>query len=326
MNRNLFYRSFEIERAALDKESRSVQVSFSSETPVRRWYGNEYLLHGDGNVNLSRLRSMGSALMNHNPEVIVGRVSEAKIDGKRGIATIIFDDDDDGNRAMRKVESGSLRGVSVGYGIEKYREVREGEEWEGIKGPAYIAMRWTPYEISLTPIPADHTVGVGRDATRSLDGIEIERSSEQKEQNEMTLEELKAQIDKEREESARQIKALQDQISNLPNELRRQAEEDAKPKVRVTPDEYSDLLSRANAVSPAAVIEFAKMVGEGQDARAIEKKLFDLATGTTDARGSGGTPPLPGKGGEQAKTQPRSIKDMDDETFIRGLTNPSAIL
>lgn len=308
MNQNLFYREFEIERSTLNVDERSVEVSFSSELPVRRWFGAEILLHGEGNVNLSRLRSMGSALLNHNPDRIVGRVTSPSIQDKRGKATIVFDDDEDGEKAMRKVDSGSLRGVSVGYAIEKYREVRRDEEWEGIKGPAYVATRWTPYEISLTPIPADHTVGVGRDATRSLDGIEIERSQERK--VEMTPEEVRKIIEEEREKSTKVVADM----------VRAQLAEDNKPKMRVTPEEFNDLLSRATAISPAAVVEFSKMVAEGTDARSIEKKLFDLATGKTDARDAGGPAAEPGK--PEDKQMP-ALKDIDDATFIRGLTNPS---
>lgn len=311
MNRNLFYREFELDRATLNVEERSVEVSFSSELPLRRWFGAEVLLHGDGNVNLGRLRSMGSALLNHNPDRIIGRVTNPKIQDKRGRATIIFDDDEDGNRAMRKVESGSLRGVSVGYAIEKYREVREDEEWEGTKGPAYVATRWTPYEISLTPIPADHTVGVGRDATRSLDGIEIERSQERI--AEMTPEEVRQIIEEEREKSAQAVADL----------VRAQLSEDSKPKMRVTPEEYNDLLSRASAISPVAVTEFARLVAEGTDARAIEKKLFDLATGKPDARDAGGPAAEPGKPDARDDGKTLQLKDIDDATFIRGLTNPS---
>jgi HK97 family phage prohead protease len=312
MNNGLFYRSLELDRSTLNKEARSVDVSFSSELAVKRWFGSEILLHGEGNVNLSRLRSMGSALLNHDPNKIVGRVANVKIEEKRGKATIIFDDDEDGNKAMRKVESGSLRGISVGYMIEKYREVRSEEEWEGIKGPAYVATRWAPYEITLTAVPADHTVGIGRDATRSLDGIEIERS--EKEQKDMTPDEVRQIIKEEREASAKAIAEM----------VRAQLAEDNKPKIRVTPDEFGELLSRATAISPSAAVEFAKMVAEGNDARSIEKKLFDMVTGRGDARNSGGTPELPSQPGTQAGNA--SIKDIEDDVLVRSLTSPSVVM
>ncbi len=76
MNKELFYRSFELDRAQVDEKTRTVPVSFSSETPVPRWFGSEYLLHGKNNVGLSRLKSMGSVLLNHNPGVIIGPLSK----------------------------------------------------------------------------------------------------------------------------------------------------------------------------------------------------------------------------------------------------------
>lgn len=314
---NLFFRSLELDRATLDKEKRSVEVSFSSELGVKRWFGSEILLHGSENVDLSRLKAMGSALMNHNPNMIIGKITGAKIDNKQGRAMIIFDDDEDGNRAMRKVESGSLRGVSVGYAINKFREVQRDEEWNGIKGPAYVATRWTPYEISLTPIPADHTVGVGREMTRSLDGIEIER----KEPTGMTDEEFKKLIDEERERSAKEIQALNVKIDALI------AGKDDKPKMRITPDEYNELLSRATAISPEAVVSFAKWAAEGEDARSLERKLFDLATGKGDAKDSGGSSP-DDTGKAPAGTTPgeRKFSELDDDALARALKNPSSPL
>lgn len=179
IQKQLFYRSTEFDRSKVDEKKRSVDLSFSSETPIPRWFGKEILLHGSGNVELARLRSMGTVLMNHNPDIIVGPVKNPRIEDKKGRATIGFDNDEDGERAMQKVLSGSLRGVSVGYRIIKAREVLKDEEYEGIEGPALIALRWMPYEISLTPIPADATVGIGRELTRSLEGIEIIKSSKE---------------------------------------------------------------------------------------------------------------------------------------------------
>ena len=41
MNKDLFYRSFELDRGLVDEETRSVPLSFSSEEPVNRWFGKE---------------------------------------------------------------------------------------------------------------------------------------------------------------------------------------------------------------------------------------------------------------------------------------------
>lgn len=319
MKDQLFYRSFEIDERKVNKEERSVSVSFSSDTPVKRWFGDEILLHGKGNVDLSRLRSMGSVLMNHNANTIIGPIRNVSIDTdkRKGNADIVFDDDEDGNRAMGKVASGSLRGVSVGYMINKFREVRRDEEYEledgtgrKIKGPAMVATRWTPYEISLTPIPADASVGVGRSATRSLDGIEIERSQikPEKEQDEMDEKEIRA--------------IVADALS--PENLRgviAQLQEAAKPQLRVDAGQLSDLLSRAATVSPETMKEVAKLTGQGKTEAEILRFISDEAIKAAGGQDSTNTQP---SGGDR-KQETVKVDKLPDDEFLRMLTNPSSM-
>jgi hypothetical protein len=49
-----FYRHLSVDSRAADAEARTVPASMSSATPVRRWFGNEILLHDVENVNLGR--------------------------------------------------------------------------------------------------------------------------------------------------------------------------------------------------------------------------------------------------------------------------------
>lgn len=308
----LWYRSVELDRATIDDKARSVELSFSSETPVSRWFGAEVLWHDSEAVDLSRIQGLGSVLMNHDPSRIVGRPENIRIERKRGRATIVFDEDEDGEKAFSKVKSGSLRGVSVGYIVSKFKELQEGETWRGFAGPAYIATRWQPVEISLTPIPADSSVGVGR----SMEGIEIEHSKREGGQD-MTEEQLKAIIDEERKRSAAETKQMLD-------DFKQQQEQASKPQMRVTPEEFNDLLGRASAISPDAVVKFSGWVAEGKSGQEIQRSLLDLATSKPDARdaGQGAGDGVPaGKPAE--KPAPASWKDIDDDTFIRGLTNPA---
>ncbi len=323
---DLFYRQFEIDATRVKVDERSVDVSFSSETPAMRWYGNEILRHGPGNVDLSRLRKMGAVLLNHNPSIIVGPLRSPKIENKRGVATIVFDDDDDGNKAMQKVKSGSLRGVSVGYMINKAREVKSGEEFEGINGPALIATRWTPYEISLTPIPADPTVGVGRDATRSLEGVEIERSV-----SKTFLE----------EENGMDEKEVRDLVSGMLKEfgvgltetitttVRSLIDEGQKPTMRIETDVFQDLLGRAGAVSLECKSAVADMAMSGKTEREIVGAIMDAATkkapdATDTGGGSGGDGTgTDGDGSSANGVEVRSFKNVDDDTLFAGIGNPA---
>jgi phage head maturation protease len=173
MNMKMLYRHFSIDRA-LNEETRTKEIVFSTENPVESYYGAEILLHGKKNVNLSRLET-GAVLFNHDPDNIIGPILSMSLKNFSGVAEIGFDDDEMGNMALGKVRSGSLRGVSVGYTIDKAVRIYEKETYPAragfeIQGPALIATRWTPHEVTLTPIPADKGAGV---RMQMLDGVKI---------------------------------------------------------------------------------------------------------------------------------------------------------
>jgi HK97 family phage prohead protease len=173
LENQLFYRDLQFSRSDLDESKRTISLSFSSETPVQRSFGAEILLHGSDNVDLSRLQSMGSVLFNHDPAIILGRLENVRLESKRGRADAVLDDDQDGNGALVKVQSGSLKGTSVGYLVREYLKLEKGETWRDYQGPVHIATKWCPVEVSLTSVPADQSVGLGRTLTRSLDGIRV---------------------------------------------------------------------------------------------------------------------------------------------------------
>lgn len=145
-------------------ESRTFQLSFSSEEPYDRWFGPEILDHSDGAVDLERLNSMGVLLYNHNRDAVVGRIDRAWVEDGRGEAEVTFDEDELSETIYSKVKSGTLKGVSVGYIVRRYEEIESGGTSEDgrFEGPAEVATDWVPLEISIVSIPADPTVGVGR--------------------------------------------------------------------------------------------------------------------------------------------------------------------
>lgn len=149
-------------------EERRVTVSFSSELPVNRWYGAEILAHDEGCVLLDRVNSIGVSLFNHNRDKVLGRIENARLAAKeqRTYADIIFDSDPDADLIFQKVQNGTLKGVSVGYSVDVWEEVAAGKMSSNgrFTGPCYVAVRWTPMEISIVSVPADDSVGVGREA------------------------------------------------------------------------------------------------------------------------------------------------------------------
>jgi HK97 family phage prohead protease len=144
---------------------RKFELSFSSEEPYNRGWCIEILDHAPGAVDLTRLNEIGVLLFNHKRDNVLGKIERAWIDGSRGYAVVEFDSDEAADVVYQKVKSGTLKGVSVGYQIESIEEVMlNGVSADGrFKGPCDVARKWSPYEISIVSVPADPTVGVGRD-------------------------------------------------------------------------------------------------------------------------------------------------------------------
>lgn len=163
-DKNLQRDIFDMQVKADAENSNVFELSFSSEEPYTRYFGNEILDHADGACDLSRLNEIGVVLFNHNRDKVIGKIKRAWIDDSRGKAEIEFDSDDEAKTIMEKVASGTLKGVSVGYAIDNWEIVENGKKsTDGrFEGPCYIAKKWTPLEISIVSIPADSTVGVGR--------------------------------------------------------------------------------------------------------------------------------------------------------------------
>ena len=144
-----------------------LEVSFSSEAPVRNWWGDlEILSHDPEDCDFSRLANVGSVLRNHDPDQIVGVPEEVWLDDKtlKGRARMRFGDTQCALDCKREVETGILRGVSVGYTVDAWVLLQDEDvSYKGrVKGPAWVAAQWQAIEFSLTPIPADPSVGINR--------------------------------------------------------------------------------------------------------------------------------------------------------------------
>lgn len=149
---------------AVEGEERTFELSFSSEEPYSRWWGVEILDHTPGSVDLERINSIGCLLYNHNRDKVLGKVLKAWNDGTRCYAKVKFDDDAEADVIYKKVDSGTLKGVSVGYVVDSWEEVMASKKSADgrFTGPCDIAKKWVPFEISIVSVPADPTVGVGR--------------------------------------------------------------------------------------------------------------------------------------------------------------------
>ena len=152
----------------LGAEERTLEFSFSSETPVERWFGDEVLSHTSGAADLSRLNDGAPLLWNHNPDVMIGVVESARIGkDKRGYAKVRMGTSQKAEEILADVRAGIIRNVSFGYRInEMVERVSDGKS-------TYTATRWTPLEVSLVSVPADNSIGLGRSASEEDRELEV---------------------------------------------------------------------------------------------------------------------------------------------------------
>ena len=76
-----YRRSFQLNREAIQEESRKVELSFSSEEPYERGFGTEILGHEKHEINLKRFQLGGHPLLlQHNPNQQIGVIEKCWVD------------------------------------------------------------------------------------------------------------------------------------------------------------------------------------------------------------------------------------------------------
>ena len=141
-----------IDEQKVDKNT--LTFSFSSESPVKRYFGDEILDHDERSIDFSRLNGNAAPLLfNHDPNIVLGKVQKAWVENKRGKATIKWATNAKAKEVRADVESGILESISVGYVVN---------EMESGEGDSMRATSWSPHELSIVSIPADQSVGINR--------------------------------------------------------------------------------------------------------------------------------------------------------------------
>jgi HK97 family phage major capsid protein len=149
-------------RAAGDER---IPIAISSEHPVRRtdWTtGGEFLEvldHAPGAIDLSRARHGLPLLTDHDQRELVGLVEDVRVGPDRRLrGWMRFSRSPRGQDVRQDVLDGIRRTVSVGY--DPGDQVVAERDADGRAVRRFT--RWQPLEVSLTAVPADPTVGVGR--------------------------------------------------------------------------------------------------------------------------------------------------------------------
>ena len=173
---------------AIDESSRTVELSFASETPVEREINgtlyNEILLCNPENVVLSRLNDGSPVLVEHDPLRQVGIVENARVDmDKVCRATVRFSTLGSAQTIFGMIVEGIRPKISVGYNIRDYY----------FEGNNLIVTRWEPYEISSVSTPADISVGIGRSLNSNNEiNLEDHQFMEEQENKEIVEEQPEA--------------------------------------------------------------------------------------------------------------------------------------
>lgn len=148
-------------------------IALTSEEPVRRWFGNEVLKHGKENIRTARLdEGMVPLLFNHDPNQHIGQVDSYEL--KDGVLRVSgpFGPSPLAQEKRADYDAGILKGSSGGYRIHKMVRT-EDEDNPGAPDQCDIT-DWEPQDATLTPIPADPTVGAERSEGSTAFPVEIE--------------------------------------------------------------------------------------------------------------------------------------------------------
>ena len=153
-------RQIQIERKAYDPATRELTMSFASEYPVARWdqFGeyDEVLSCNPADVDMTRMLTGGPLLMSHDWDKLIGRVVSVSVDPDR-VCRAKCKISKSRADVQSDIEDEILVNASVGYTVGDVIE-----EKKDANGRRTKRFRWSPYEVSLLPVPADPTVGVGR--------------------------------------------------------------------------------------------------------------------------------------------------------------------
>jgi HK97 family phage major capsid protein len=146
------------------RDDGEMELSISSDTPYLRydWYADEdyfeVLDHTPEGMDSTRLRAGAALLFNHNRDIQLGTLSDPELrDGKCYVKSKVSAAPDVESYRIR-MDEGILKDSSVGYAI-----MDEGTCIGAKDGIPIYKFKWAPHEASMVTIPADITVGLGKD-------------------------------------------------------------------------------------------------------------------------------------------------------------------
>lgn len=164
------YRALDLDWRAADEDTRTVAASMSSETPVRRWFGNEILSHDASAVNLERINGGALPLLwGHDTDAMLGAAEGFRLENGRLVGQLRFSKHSTRGEVWEQIREGMPLGISIGYRIDQWQESADSDD--------VTVTRWTLHEVSVVSVPADHTVGIGRSLEQETTHMSTENSA-----------------------------------------------------------------------------------------------------------------------------------------------------
>ena len=116
------YRTATFDRSCIDEEKRTVEMSISTDAPYQRSFGAEILDHQPASINMERMMKGAPLLFNHDRNAHLGRIIEAKTDGKNLRVKAQFGKSALAQEKFEDVKAGILCETSVGYQVDDMEE------------------------------------------------------------------------------------------------------------------------------------------------------------------------------------------------------------
>ena len=256
---------------SFNKEERTVDVTFATDTPVKRYdwdieggYFNEVLGFDKANIRMERINAGAPVLNSHsNYELsnVLGVVTKAWIEEGVGRATLKFSDRDDVAPFVKDIENGIIRNVSVGYKVHKYDDVSEDDD----KIPTLRAIDWEPYEISMVAIPADYKSTVRSEEVNETE-VEILIKKQMAKKNKKPYADMTP-------DEKRDYDAKQKRIADAKTALRNEAAADERKRISDIDSIFRT--AKMDLEDEAVKAKYDGFIANGKTVGAVRKWVFE---------------------------------------------------
>jgi HK97 family phage major capsid protein/HK97 family phage prohead protease len=262
-----FNRSAQFDRETIKEDDRTIELSISSETEeVTRRDGVEILGHNRDEIRTDRLDLGIPVLFNHDRDKHIGTLENWSIDSKdrKLRATVRFGKSDFADQKYNDVRDGILKDVSIGYNVYNATQ----QEREDTALDVYRVDDWQPLEVSFVTIPADISVGLGR---------EEDHQEVKEEKKQIKVEETRQMSEEIKQETPKvDLKAIEKAAQERTH--KRYSDIMALGKLNGAEDMARDFASD----STKTVSDFITKLNETADQRAADAPQLDKTIGLTE--------------------------------------------